>query len=357
MTDSQVLENLKQYRFYHSIPLQSGISTPGHQEEWINNLWSMVLDAIRSVNVKDQRVLDIGCRDGLYSFEAEKLGAREIVAIDNDLSEGAVNFLIPYFGSRVQMHEMNLYDLTPEQFGRFDVICFPGVLYHLRYPFWGLKIIRDLLNDGGTLILETNLFVDDNRRATLYCPFGLDAPGLDPTNCAQFNLKGLVDTLFSLGITVDRVEYLGDGGLVRESRPEVEVTPADFDEAYYVEANPDVAEAIRSNSWKLSGYHHWVLKGREEGRNARLHNGTLILPTTKVTLEDQHYKRAVFIARKTPDVINSVIQDYLEGRHEIHSGEIHDSHYGAWEMFPKPRPVTQVTQYRPRQRSSPVLTP
>jgi hypothetical protein len=32
----------------------------------------------------------LGCRDGLFSFEAEKLGAREVNGIHNDLSAGAV---------------------------------------------------------------------------------------------------------------------------------------------------------------------------------------------------------------------------------------------------------------------------
>ena len=43
------------------------------------------------------------------------------------------------------MYELNLYDLTVERFGKFDVIMLPGVLYHLRYPFWGLKIQSDVV--------------------------------------------------------------------------------------------------------------------------------------------------------------------------------------------------------------------
>lgn len=40
-----------------------------------------------------QRVLDIGCSDGLYSFEAERRGAHEVVAIDDESSllAGGVN--------------------------------------------------------------------------------------------------------------------------------------------------------------------------------------------------------------------------------------------------------------------------
>ncbi len=56
----------------------------------------------------------------------------EVIGIDNDLSAGAVEVLLPYFKSKVQMHQFNLYDLTPETFGKFGIVIFPGVLYHLR---------------------------------------------------------------------------------------------------------------------------------------------------------------------------------------------------------------------------------
>ena len=64
--------------------------------------------------MKGKRVLDIGCRDGIYSFEAEKMGAKEVIGIDNDISKPALEFLIPYFNSKVKMFEMNLFDLKEE---------------------------------------------------------------------------------------------------------------------------------------------------------------------------------------------------------------------------------------------------
>jgi len=34
---------------------------------------------------------------------------------------------------------MDLYDLTPERIGRFDIVLFMGVLYHLKHPLLGLE--------------------------------------------------------------------------------------------------------------------------------------------------------------------------------------------------------------------------
>ncbi len=132
-----------------------------------------------------------------------KLGAREVIGVDNDLSPAAVEFLIPYFKSPVRMHEMNLYDLTPETFGKFDVVVCSGVLYHLRYPMQAIKALRDLLPTGGHLVLETAIFAGENEHALLYCPIGAESP-YEPSSCTFFNLKGLADSLFSLGLLPKR---------------------------------------------------------------------------------------------------------------------------------------------------------
>ncbi len=348
MNPAVLADRIKQYRFYHTIPLTDEISTQGAQDPAVVRIWDIVLKALRSVDVSDKRFLDIGCRDGLFSFDAERRGAREVVGIDNDLSLGAVELLIPYFGSKVRMHAMNLYDLTPKSFGVFDVVCFAGVLYHLRYPIWGLKLIRDVLVDGGTLILETAIYIDDNKRAMLNCPIGRECPGDDPTNCANFNLKGLVDTLYSLGITVDSGEYLWERGLVRSesSRPGVEVRPYEFDEAFYRREHGDIDEAIRSHYWKQSCYYHYMLHGRAEGRIAQLLDGTIIRPDTEIAFEDANYNRAVLVCRKDQSVLNAYVQNYLEGTHAVHSGvTAADQPYGAWSEFPRPKPLERVSLF------------
>jgi SAM-dependent methyltransferase len=145
----------------------------------------------------------------LFSFAAETMGAAEVVGIDNDLSKPATEFLIPFFKSKVRMLEQNLYDLKSQQLGLFEVILFPGVLYHLRYPFWGLKILRDMLKPNGELLIETPIWRGDPNNAMLFCPIGEDSP-YEPTSCTFFNEKGLIDTLLSLAFDVIGGEYLND---------------------------------------------------------------------------------------------------------------------------------------------------
>jgi 2-polyprenyl-3-methyl-5-hydroxy-6-metoxy-1,4-benzoquinol methylase len=204
MDESQVREALKKYKFYHIIQLTDQISTPGTRT--YVPAQQLCMKYLQSLDLNNKRVLDIGCRDGLFSFAAERMGAAEVIGIDNDLSVPATEFLIPYFNSKVVMKQLNLYDLQESDFGRFDVVIFPGVLYHLRYPFWGLKVIRDIMNVGGHVLIETPIFEGERNNAVLYCPIGDESP-YESSSCSFFNEKGLRDTLTSLGFTTHSVEY------------------------------------------------------------------------------------------------------------------------------------------------------
>jgi 2-polyprenyl-3-methyl-5-hydroxy-6-metoxy-1,4-benzoquinol methylase len=215
MTDNEIREAMARYKFYHVIQLTEGIATPGNPD--FVPMQDLCMKHLRSLDLKGKRVLDIGCRDGLFSFAAESMGAAEVIGIDNDLSRPATEFLIPFFNSKIQMKQMNLYDLKPDSFGVFDVIILAGVLYHLRYPFWALRIIRDISKVGGDLLIETGVWVGEPHNPMLFCPVGDEGPYNDPTSCTFFNEKGLVDTLKSFGFSMVSAEYLGQE--VKEKAP------------------------------------------------------------------------------------------------------------------------------------------
>jgi SAM-dependent methyltransferase len=217
LNETELHHKLTRHTFYHIIKLTDTISTPGNPVHVPAQ--NLCMKYLKSLDIKGKRVLDIGCRDGLFSFAAESMGPAEVVGIDNDLSRAAVEFLIPFFSSKVRMHQMNLYDLKPESFGTFDLVIFPGVLYHLRYPFWGLKAIRDVLNVGGHLLTETAIWVGEPHNSMLFCPIGEDNPyAPDQTSCTFFNEKGLVDTLTSLGFHTASTELLNKDAVIPRRR-------------------------------------------------------------------------------------------------------------------------------------------
>ena len=193
---SEIIDKVNSYKWYHKIKVIDDVYTPSSLTWDTERLWKFILDGLSNIDFKGKKVLDIGCRDGLFSFEMEKRGAEEIIGIDNNLSRGASEFLIPFFESKVKMYEMNLYDLTPGKFGGFDVVIFPGVLYHLRYPFWGLKKIIDCLSDKGFLFVESGMNVDRKleNHAFLYCG---QVMGYNRSARTYFNKTALEVTLRS----------------------------------------------------------------------------------------------------------------------------------------------------------------
>ena len=151
-TKDEIQAKLEGKYWYHSIDLPHGIVTPGKRPcgDWHRDLYRIPesLDGLR--------VLDVGAWDGYWTFEALRRGAKEVVAIDDfsDLLAGltkenrggwdnfdTVKEILAYSDDQCQRHDICLYDLTEDHFGRFDVIFCFGVLYHLRYPLRGLDVL------------------------------------------------------------------------------------------------------------------------------------------------------------------------------------------------------------------------
>ena len=96
-------------------------------------------------DLRGKRVLDIGAWDGWFSFEMERRGA-EVMAVDN-WDSSRFREIHQLLGSRVDYRQMDMYDLTPERIGRFDIVLFMGVLYHLKHPLLGLERVCALTTE------------------------------------------------------------------------------------------------------------------------------------------------------------------------------------------------------------------
>lgn len=203
-SDEDIKLEIKKYTFYHKIKIKDDIFTRETENEHFSH--RRLFKYIDDIDLRGKKVLDIGCRDGIFSFYAEKKGAKEIVAIDNNLSKGAVNFLIPYFNSKVKMYEKNLYELTENDFGKFDVIFFFGVLYHLREPITAIRKLSDILNEKGLILCETATTDNIETKPLIYIPFKTGPYPEDPTSCAFFNTRGLEETFNSLNFEIILIE-------------------------------------------------------------------------------------------------------------------------------------------------------
>ncbi len=66
-------QKLAGYHFYHCIRLNDQVTTKGYED--FLPLQAPVQHALERLPVAGERVIDIGCRDGLFSMQAERLGA------------------------------------------------------------------------------------------------------------------------------------------------------------------------------------------------------------------------------------------------------------------------------------------
>lgn len=116
------------------------------------------------------RVLDVGCAEGFFSFEAERRGAAEVVAIDSfPDSVRRFNICRSAISSRANAYLCNVYDLSPKTFGSFDLVLFYGVLYHLRHPLVALEKILSVCT--GTMILQTAIEEEEAITDTAWAKF------------------------------------------------------------------------------------------------------------------------------------------------------------------------------------------
>jgi tRNA (mo5U34)-methyltransferase len=173
--------------WWHSIDLGHGVITKGVK---CGGDMSGELKALRLPDVAGKAVLDIGAMDGFYSFEAERRGARRVVAVDyyswsldlpkhfEYMRECRERGILPKpdqetpnwrplelpgkrgydtahqaLESKVETVVDDFMHLDPKKLGTFDIVLFLGVLYHLEDPLQALKHLSALTRE--VAIIET----------------------------------------------------------------------------------------------------------------------------------------------------------------------------------------------------------
>jgi tRNA (mo5U34)-methyltransferase len=196
-----------------------GIFTPGH-----NPVAELMTMANVPADLRGKRVLDVGAWNGCFSFECERRGAEDVLAIGPETSS-ATGFdkLKRFLNSRVEYKQGTVYHLQPEEIGKFDIIIFFGVLYHLRHPLLALDMMRRVCL--GNLFLETaaldaNTIIDsEGMLLSEIAPRLVSVPILqfyrsgelnnDTTNWFSFNKKCIEDMLLSSGFKPIHAQSFG----------------------------------------------------------------------------------------------------------------------------------------------------
>jgi len=133
-----------------------GVFVPGHNDV------GKICDAMRlPLDLSGKRVLDVGAWHGCFSFECERRGAKEVVALSLEKpDEVGFDRIKDVLGSRVRYVNGSTYTMSREEIGTFDVVLFLGVLYHLRYPLLAIDRLRGVCS--GDIYVESHV-IDHHR--------------------------------------------------------------------------------------------------------------------------------------------------------------------------------------------------
>ena len=128
--------------WFHNLHLPGGVRTaPDHfLGDFPSFKWQQIASHLPE-DLTGWTALDIGCNAGFYSFELARRGAR-VTGVDHDphyLAQARWAAGVLGLEDRTRFERRSVYQLAHGE-GRFDLVLFLGVFYHLRYPLLGLDV-------------------------------------------------------------------------------------------------------------------------------------------------------------------------------------------------------------------------
>ncbi len=229
--------------WFHSIDFGDGVVSPGTKSrEQLRG----ELEGLRLPDLSGKTVLDIGAWDGFFSFEAERRGARRVVALDHFVWSLDLPTMIRYAERRDAAGEVrSLFDrvpgvwqpgalpgkagfdtahallrsnvehviadfqtVDPVSLGSFDVVLFLGVLYHLENPMAAMRKLS-LLTRELAVIETASIAVPGREREALWEYYGQNELAHDSSNWWAPSLAGLTSMCLATGFR--RVQMTGGG--------------------------------------------------------------------------------------------------------------------------------------------------
>lgn len=169
-------------KWYHRIDLGGGVFTPGTRDQGITfGIYQRFLPA----QLTGLRVLDLGANACGLSVEFAKRGA-SVLAIENGggyVQQARLVLSELGLSEKVEIQQADLFD--SRQFGEFDIVCYVGLSYHIRYPQLALDMLGWVLKPDGHLLASTQTVAGDAlilvNRASRYPRERGELYGWEPT--------------------------------------------------------------------------------------------------------------------------------------------------------------------------------
>lgn len=157
-----------------------------------------IFDLLSSHDFSEKSVIELGARDGVFSFFADLNGANKVVAVDFMASEGSKEIIAPFLNSKVEFRSGLLGEFGGDENNEYDYVFLFDKLHESKYPFFLLRRVASLLKPGGVLLISSGAFIGVEQVPLLFCPSPYMSP-YGPGGTSFFNPKGLCDSLEAFG--------------------------------------------------------------------------------------------------------------------------------------------------------------
>lgn len=178
LSREELASDIESVDWYHTIDLGNGLITPGFYDHRPYLDYYGIPEGLQG-----KTVLDVGAASGFFSFEFERRGAQVTATdlpkwFDHDfgpeyqpdrgLGNGNTYLHRPFaiakeaLGSQVREKYINVYDISAETLGTYDLVFCGSLLIHLTDPIKALWNIRDVTREKA--IVATVLAEQEKER-------------------------------------------------------------------------------------------------------------------------------------------------------------------------------------------------
>jgi tRNA (mo5U34)-methyltransferase len=189
--------------WHHRFEIAPGVITPGNHDPAF-----LVEKMALPENLSGLSVLDIGASDGFFSLHLRRRGAR-VVAVDYRAKHAhGFGVMEQISGLEFEYYQKNLYEITRDELGAFDVVLFFGILYHFPDMIKALSLVPTVCD--GQMFLETDCANEVAQEFALARYYRGSSLNNDITNFWSPNALCLRDMLYDRGFDVSRMDTWAD---------------------------------------------------------------------------------------------------------------------------------------------------
>jgi tRNA (mo5U34)-methyltransferase len=161
---AELLERINSFPYWHySFDLGDGVVINPKDATGLRGtrdfIWPAVLELCGREDLKGLRVLDVACNAGFWSLQAANSGAEYVLGVDarpiHIEQAELVRDALGIDPGRLAYRAMNIYDLSPETVGTFDVCLAFRIIHHLRHPLLALDRLREVCR--GWLVVDVRV--------------------------------------------------------------------------------------------------------------------------------------------------------------------------------------------------------